>query len=56
MEPLRQPTVVKNCDGDGNAIHFRTLGDVAYFMASLNTPESTFRALETRILSTLAAS
>ncbi|KAG9018299.1 hypothetical protein FRB93_000002 [Tulasnella sp. JGI-2019a] len=34
-------------------IHHRTLGDVAYFMTSLNTPEITIRALESRIMSVL---
>lgn len=31
------------------AIHFRTLGNVAYFMLSLNTDEKTIRAVEDRI-------
>lgn len=31
------------------SVHFRTLGDVAYFMTSLNTPHSTIRAVEDRI-------
>ena len=31
------------------SIHFRTLGDVAYFMTSLNTPPATIRAVEDRI-------
>lgn len=30
-------------------IHFRTLGDVAYFITSLNTPPATIRAVEDRI-------
>ncbi|KAH9958580.1 onanonoxo-7-onima-8-eninoihtemlysoneda [Russula dissimulans] len=31
------------------SIHFRTLGDVAYFMTSLNTPPATIRAVEDRV-------
>jgi dethiobiotin synthetase/adenosylmethionine--8-amino-7-oxononanoate aminotransferase len=34
-------------------IHFRTLGNVAYFMTSLNTPYETIRSVEERIRSTL---
>ena len=34
-------------------IHFRTLGDVAYFITSLNTPPATIRALEDRIWASL---
>lgn len=30
-------------------IHFRTLGNVAYFMTSLNTPLSTIKSVEDRI-------
>jgi len=39
--------------GDPFGIHFRTLGNVAYFMTSLNTPSATIRAVERRIQSTL---
>ena len=35
------------------SIHFRTLGDVAYFMTSLNTPPTTIRAVEDRIWAVL---
>ena len=31
------------------SVHFRTLGDVAYFITSLNTPPATVRAVEDRI-------
>jgi dethiobiotin synthetase/adenosylmethionine--8-amino-7-oxononanoate aminotransferase len=31
------------------SIHFRTLGDVAYFITSLNTPSATIRAVEDRV-------
>ena len=36
------------------SIHFRTLGDVAYFMTSLNTPSITIRAVEDRIWAVLS--
>jgi len=39
--------------GTSFGIHFRTLGDVAYFMTSLNTPSTTIRIVEERILKTL---
>jgi dethiobiotin synthetase/adenosylmethionine--8-amino-7-oxononanoate aminotransferase len=45
--------------GPGGApfsIHFRTLGDVAYFMTSLNTPPSTIRVVEERIGTLLSLS
>ncbi|CCL98393.1 uncharacterized protein FIBRA_00388 [Fibroporia radiculosa] len=35
--------------------HYRTLGNVAYFMLSLNTPSDVVRAVEERILVTLQA-
>jgi bifunctional dethiobiotin synthetase / adenosylmethionine---8-amino-7-oxononanoate aminotransferase len=35
------------------SIHFRTLGNVAYLMTSLNTPQATIRAVEDRILALL---
>jgi dethiobiotin synthetase/adenosylmethionine--8-amino-7-oxononanoate aminotransferase len=31
------------------SIHFRTLGDVAYLITSLNTPSATIRAVEDRV-------
>lgn len=34
-------------------VHFRTLGDVAYFMTSFNTPKEVVRELERRIIKTL---
>jgi len=38
-------------EGGGSfGIHFRTLGDVGYFMASLNTPDCRFRRIEERLL------
>jgi dethiobiotin synthetase/adenosylmethionine--8-amino-7-oxononanoate aminotransferase len=30
-------------------VHYRTLGNVAYFMSSLNTPRATIEALEDRL-------
>lgn len=35
------------------AIHFRTLGNVGYFMTSLNTKREVVRAVEDRIWRTL---
>lgn len=34
-------------------VHFRTLGNVAYFMTSLNTPLETIRSVQDKIQSTL---
>jgi dethiobiotin synthetase/adenosylmethionine--8-amino-7-oxononanoate aminotransferase len=31
------------------SVHFRTLGEVAYFITSLNTPPATIRAVEDKI-------
>ena len=36
-------------------INFRTLGNVAYFMTSLNTPAETVRAVEDRLWSVLGS-
>ncbi|KAI0033102.1 pyridoxal phosphate-dependent transferase [Vararia minispora EC-137] len=35
------------------SVHFRTLGNVAYFMTSLNTPDATIREVEDRIWAAL---
>lgn len=35
--------------GSPFGIHYRTLGNVAYFMPSLNTPSSVIRAVEERV-------
>lgn len=35
------------------SVHFRTLGNVAYFMTSLNTPAATVRSVEDRIWAVL---
>lgn len=37
-------------------VNFRTLGNVAYFMLSLNTPEALIRTLEHRIWDVLSTS
>lgn len=37
-------------------IHYRTLGDVAYFMTSLNTKASVIRSIEDRIWKSLTDS
>jgi dethiobiotin synthetase/adenosylmethionine--8-amino-7-oxononanoate aminotransferase len=36
-------------------IHYRTLGNVAYFMTSLNTPRKTIEEVENRLWKTLSA-
>jgi dethiobiotin synthetase/adenosylmethionine--8-amino-7-oxononanoate aminotransferase len=36
-------------------VHYRTLGNVAYFMTSLNTPADTVREVEDRIWVALSA-
>lgn len=56
---------IKIADAEGNelpaapggapfGIHFRTLGNVAYFMLSLNTPRSVVHSMQDRIWKTLA--
>ncbi|TFK40221.1 pyridoxal phosphate-dependent transferase [Crucibulum laeve] len=40
--------------GDAFSVHFRTLGDVAYFITSLNTSPSVIRSIEDRIWKTIA--
>ena len=44
-----QVTTISAPGGAPFTIHFRTLGDVAYFLTSLNTPPATIRAVEDRI-------
>lgn len=39
--------------GGPYSIHFRTLGDIAYFMTSLNTPSELIRSVEDRIWNVL---
>ena len=39
--------------GSPFGIHYRTLGNVAYFMLSLNTPPNVVRAVEERVWSVL---
>lgn len=36
-------------------IHYRTLGNVAYFMTSFNTPQQTIEEVENRLWKTLSA-
>lgn len=35
-------------------IHYRTLGNVAYFMTSLNTPQQTIEEVENKLWKTLS--
>jgi bifunctional dethiobiotin synthetase / adenosylmethionine---8-amino-7-oxononanoate aminotransferase len=41
--------------GSPYSVHFRTLGNVAYFMLSLNTPTETVRSIEDRIWNAVTA-
>ncbi|KAK7691114.1 hypothetical protein QCA50_006217 [Cerrena zonata] len=41
--------------GAAFGINYRTLGNVAYFMLSLNTPSETIRAVEQRVWKTLSS-
>lgn len=50
--PLRESD---NDQFDNFGIHMRSLGDIAYFMTSLNTPSATVRVLEKRIVAALRA-
>ncbi|KAH8117760.1 PLP-dependent transferase [Phellopilus nigrolimitatus] len=45
--------IQSSADGKTFGIHFRTLGDVAYFMTSFNTPPSIVKVVEGRIASAL---
>jgi len=42
--------------GAAFGINYRTLGNVAYFMTSLNTPATTIRSVEDKIWSALETS
>ncbi|KAL4066826.1 pyridoxal phosphate-dependent transferase [Scleroderma citrinum] len=48
LQPINAP------EGDMFGIHFRTLGNVAYFMTSLNTPRKNVEVVENRIWMALA--
>ncbi|KAF9000638.1 pyridoxal phosphate-dependent transferase [Cyathus striatus] len=51
---LESPNLSVAPGGASFNIHYRTLGDVAYFMTSLNTSPEVVRAVEDRIWSTIA--
>ncbi|EPQ52718.1 PLP-dependent transferase [Gloeophyllum trabeum ATCC 11539] len=55
-QALLKPVVAALNEESPNAfgMHFRTLGNVAYFMTSLNSPSKTIRAVEDRIWSALS--
>lgn len=54
LSSIGQPTVGPDeCDSLPFGIHMRSLGDVAYFMTSLNTPTATVRSLEKGIIAAL---
>ncbi|KAH7912327.1 pyridoxal phosphate-dependent transferase [Hygrophoropsis aurantiaca] len=48
------PTVSAAPGGAPFGIHYRTLGNVAYFMTSLNTPRATIESVENRIWEALS--
>lgn len=59
FEPLKHLRLPKHAEdaslpgvlaGAPYSVHFRTLGDVAYFMTSLNTRPGMVREIEDRIL------
>ena len=59
LESLRVAAEDADVDERGVApfgINYRTLGNVAYFMLSLNTPPATIRHIEDRIWKTLQSS
>lgn len=49
MKPILHPN-------ETFGVHFRTLGDVAYLMTSLNTPDAVVREVERKVLSALLRS
>lgn len=56
LQPLRLPRDESISSAPGGApfgMHYRTLGDVAYFMLSLNTPNNVVETVQSRILETL---
>ena len=57
LQPLRLPNDPQSPSaapgGAPFGMHYRTLGDVAYFMLSLNTPPEVTRTVEERIWTAL---
>jgi len=53
MQPIMGSPTGDQPSAPSFGIHFRTLGNVAYFMTSLNTPSETIRSVQDRIRSTL---
>ncbi|KAF8558118.1 PLP-dependent transferase [Imleria badia] len=55
-EPVSEDGVLSSAPGGAPfGIHYRTLGNVAYFMTSLNTPQQTIEEVENRLWKTLSA-
>ncbi|EGN99050.1 hypothetical protein SERLA73DRAFT_73624 [Serpula lacrymans var. lacrymans S7.3] len=54
FSPSDDPLLSSAPGGAPFGIHFRTLGDVAYFMTSLNTPRATIESIENRLWNTLS--
>jgi dethiobiotin synthetase/adenosylmethionine--8-amino-7-oxononanoate aminotransferase len=56
-ESVHNDSLVSSAPGGAPfGINYRTLGNVAYFMTSLNTPSATIRSVEDRIWTTLGES
>ena len=59
LQPLRLPNDPQSPSaapgGAPFGMHYRTLGDVAYFMLSLNTPAAVVETVQDRILKALQA-
>jgi len=55
LDPIRN-TDPNSTSPHSFGIHFRTLGDIAYFITSLNTERQVIAELEERILGVLSGS
>jgi len=55
LVPSEDGTLSSAPGGAPFGVHFRTLGDVAYFITSLNTSASVIRSIEDRIWTTLTS-
>ena len=54
LDPLR--TTDSSSNGPSFGVHFRTLGDIGYFITSLNTERKVIAGVEDRILQVLSGS
>jgi len=53
IEPTSDGTIAPTPDGSPSGVHYRTLGNVAYFIGSLTTDDNTYRNIENRIISAI---